>query len=112
MIEVFKTGVCNISVAQKLVREINEKFPEYKANFDLDDCDHILRVVSETGPVVSTAIVALLARAGYDVEILPDTVPEQSHEEICEVHSKHGEYAFRSNYLTDICLHLRRINGN
>ncbi len=64
MIEVFKTGICNSSVAQNLVREINEKFPEYKANFDLDDFDHILRVVSETGPVFSAAIVSLLARAG------------------------------------------------
>jgi hypothetical protein len=44
LIEVFKTNIiCEIKAAQ-IVAAIHEQFSRYKANFDLQDCDNILRV--------------------------------------------------------------------
>ena len=44
MIEVFKTNVEKTNDADKMVRLLLEHFPQSKINFDLHDCDKILRV--------------------------------------------------------------------
>ena len=47
MIEVFKTNISNGEEASRLMVEIKKAFAGYKVNFDLSDCDRILRVVCE-----------------------------------------------------------------
>jgi hypothetical protein len=44
MVEVFKTNVYAESNSQKIIELLYEHFPECKINFDLDDCDKILRI--------------------------------------------------------------------
>ncbi len=44
MVEVFKTNVQEFSEAQKLVALLRKHFPDTRINFDLDDCDKVLRV--------------------------------------------------------------------
>ena len=44
MIEVFKTNVQKASQANKLIALLRQYFPDSKINFDLKDCDKILRV--------------------------------------------------------------------
>lgn len=44
MIEVFKTDVRNERDVNLLIALIHKTFGEYRANFDLEDCDRILRV--------------------------------------------------------------------
>ena len=44
MIEVFKTNVQHLSEAKQVVNVLLQHFPDSKINFDLDDCDKILRV--------------------------------------------------------------------
>ena len=44
MIEVFKTDVRKLREAKNLVNILVEHFPGSKINFDLDDCDKVLRV--------------------------------------------------------------------
>jgi hypothetical protein len=44
MIEVFKTNVEEAVQAEKLVDILLDHFPDNKINFDLHDCDKILRV--------------------------------------------------------------------
>lgn len=51
MIEVFKTNVSDSSHAAQLVDLIQECFRGHEANFDLHDCDNILRVKSSSGIV-------------------------------------------------------------
>jgi hypothetical protein len=46
IVEVFKTNVKTGAQAERLITLIRENFPEYTVNFDLDDCDRILRVKS------------------------------------------------------------------
>jgi hypothetical protein len=72
MVEVFKTNVKDHEHAIMLVDRIHETFQGYKANFDLDDCDHILRVKSTTGCVQPSDLIDLLKDFGFNAEVLSD----------------------------------------
>ncbi|MEO8413448.1 MAG: hypothetical protein ABI472_07295 [Ginsengibacter sp.] len=74
MIEVFKTNVEDGEQALRLVSLIHKNFNNYSANFDLEDCDRILRVECRHGMVESNSLVYLLHHHGYDAEVLEDTV--------------------------------------
>jgi hypothetical protein len=53
MIFVFKTSVKTKMQAKKLKPHIDKLLPKAKWNFDLEDCDNILRVDSEENTVLS-----------------------------------------------------------
>jgi hypothetical protein len=57
--------------AKRLIQEIHKNFAEYKANFDLDDCDRILRVVSLGSEIDAGSIITLFKNEGYLAEVLP-----------------------------------------
>jgi len=78
MIEVFKTNVKDKSQSQVLIELIHRAFPRYKANFDLDDCDKILRVCGIINPLQAFQIINLLKDFGVEAEVLPDVVQEES----------------------------------
>lgn len=75
MIEVFKTNVTDRSHANRLIDLIHSNFKGYKANFDLQDCDHILRVKSLAGPVQSSLLIHLFQQEGFSAEVLTDDLP-------------------------------------
>lgn len=75
MVEVFKTNVTCPDRAATLVRAIHARFEAYHANFDLSDCDRILRVASTTHPVCAESLIAWLHEKGIAAEVLPD-VPD------------------------------------
>jgi hypothetical protein len=68
MIEVFKTNVTQTEESYAIIGKLLEKFPECNINFDLDDCDKILRVESAFVPKVK--IMLLLNSYGYHCELL------------------------------------------
>ncbi len=68
MIEVFKTNVKNADESAKLIRQLQTHFPSCKINFDLDDCDRILRI--EGGAICTTTIITVLQHNHYQCEIL------------------------------------------
>lgn len=70
-IEVFKTNVEKDEEAERIIHIIRACFDGYKANFDLEDCDRILRVQSSNGAVKAEKITALLERLGYEIAMLP-----------------------------------------
>jgi predicted RNA binding protein with dsRBD fold (UPF0201 family) len=43
-VEVFKTNVQKEADKNHVIAVIQNQFPDYKINFDLEDCDKILRV--------------------------------------------------------------------
>jgi len=68
MVEVFKTNVDDEIVAESLVQELKLLLPGSAVNFDLEDCDRILRVA---GHGINTGtITALLMRNGHHCEVL------------------------------------------
>ena len=68
MIEVFKTNVKEVVEAKKIVDILLRQFPDNKINFDLHDCDKILRVEGKNFCVEK--IMALLAENGFSCNIL------------------------------------------
>lgn len=74
MVEVFKTNVGEPIFAYRLIEQIHQRFADYQANFDLEDCDRILRVICSTGPVHAEGLIALLNEWGVKAEVLPDEI--------------------------------------
>jgi hypothetical protein len=71
MVEVFKTNVNGSLHAKHLVNVIQYYFNDYKVNFDLDDCDRILRIEAP-GTIDVNSVVGLLTDLGVTVEVLLD----------------------------------------
>lgn len=68
MVEVFKTNVEQPNEAKQIIQKLLEYFPDTKINFDLDDCDKILRV--EGKKIKTTEITNLINCKGFECEIL------------------------------------------
>jgi len=68
MVEVFKTNVQEFSQAQKLVALLRRHFPGSKINFDLDDCDNILRVEGNNLPIEK--VMTLVIEKGFLCSVL------------------------------------------
>ncbi|MBK0382993.1 hypothetical protein I5M32_08475 [Pedobacter sp. SD-b] len=74
MVEVFKTNVKDHVQANFLLYQLNKSFPAYEINFDLEDCDNILRIESYTKTIDASQIVDILNSHGFIAQILPDIV--------------------------------------
>nr|WP_255651150.1 hypothetical protein [Cesiribacter sp. SM1] len=55
-----------------MLAQIHSTFTHYSANFDLWDCDNILRVKSLNGPIQPLPVLLLLRKSGVEAEVLPD----------------------------------------
>ena len=72
MTEVFKTNISCPEKARQLVDQIHKTFAAYKANFDLHDCDKVLRVACVRGEKPSADFIQWLNGFGCIAEVLPD----------------------------------------
>lgn len=75
MVEIFKTDVCDPMDADVLIDAIRKVFPVDKVNFDLQDCDHILRIDACADALPIDSIIQLINQFGYTAEVLPDEIP-------------------------------------
>jgi hypothetical protein len=72
MIEVFKTNITDRDQANMLISEIHKAFPGYCANFDLNDCDNILRIVCVNNSIQVSPMIDFLKNFGCVAEVLLD----------------------------------------
>jgi hypothetical protein len=68
MVEVFRTNVRHKRQAKRLLGVLSERFPLFRINFDLEDCDKILRVEGEA--ICNEQIAGLVAENGYECDVL------------------------------------------
>lgn len=68
MVEVFKTNVQEVARANQIVEQLLERFPSYRVNFDLEDCDKILRIEGES--IDTVLICNLLEQANAECCVL------------------------------------------
>jgi len=68
MIEVFKTNVQEVEQSLLIVGKLLEHFPNSAINFDLEDCDKILRVHGTS--FSHQKIIEVLDSYGYHCEVL------------------------------------------
>ena len=67
-IEVFRTNVCQEYQARIILACLSQLYPSSRINFDLDDCDHILRI--EGGTFCTDMIRAFLHERGFACDVL------------------------------------------
>ena len=68
MIEVFKTNVQKKAQSKMLLCVLYEAFPSFKINFDLSDCDKVLRVEGDN--MEALRIMILVKEYGFNCEVL------------------------------------------
>jgi hypothetical protein len=68
MIEVFITDVEREEQAKDVIVQLSHYFPGSRINFDLEDCDHILRI--ESRHVETDSIVKAMHGLGYKCDVL------------------------------------------
>ena len=68
MVEVFKTNVQETLHADQLVAVLQKHFPAARINFDLHDCDKILRM--EGHDIVPSDITTLIQAHGFNCHVL------------------------------------------
>jgi hypothetical protein len=67
-VEVFATNVQGQVEAAYLICLLKNAFPDYRVNFDLHDCDNVLRVEGKN--VDPAAIVRILKKENFSCEVL------------------------------------------
>lgn len=70
--EVFKTNVREVSEAKTIIRLLLSQYPGHRFNFDLDDCDKILRAEGIVKVQDKTKVMNIVAASGYMIEVLPE----------------------------------------
>lgn len=68
IVEVFKTNVPDEVPAKELLTQLSSIFPMHRINFDLQDCDKILRV--EGTEIEETKIMNVIKSHGYLCDVL------------------------------------------
>jgi hypothetical protein len=68
MVEVFKTNVQKKRESKMLHCALSEAFPSSKINFDLSDCDRVLRVEGDN--LEALRIMILIKEYGFTCEVL------------------------------------------
>ena len=68
MVEVFKTNVQKKAQSKMLLGILAEAFPSAKINFDLSDCDKVLRVEGDAREALRIRI--LVRQQGFTCEVL------------------------------------------
>ncbi|WP_025762232.1 hypothetical protein [Dyadobacter tibetensis] len=74
MVEVYRTNVRTPAEAQFLLKYLNTLYPVYEMNFDLEDCDRILRVETALDSIDVTKIILVLKDLGFTAQILSDFI--------------------------------------
>lgn len=72
MVEVFKTNITKSKQAKQVIEKLNRQFPSYQVNFDLEDCDNILRVESVDTSIEVRHLLEFIKSIGFKVSPLPD----------------------------------------
>lgn len=67
-VEIFKTNVNDQEQAKKVVGLLYRKFPDCRINFDLYDCDKVLRIEGEY--LVTETVREIVTKQGIVCEIL------------------------------------------
>jgi hypothetical protein len=73
MILVFKTTIKNKTQVRKVAPLLNGLLsPCAKWNFDLSDCDKVLRIESLYNPIDEKVIIQVIQNCGQAIEVMPD----------------------------------------
>lgn len=67
-VEVFKTNVSEAPAAEQLIALLLSHFPDSRINFDLDDCDKVLRI--EGKGLDAGTVMSVVSGKGFECSFL------------------------------------------
>jgi len=68
VVEVFKTNVQTKRIAKMIIADLSQLLPNARINFDLEDCDNILRI--ECQQLTIGEVIEIVERCGYSCSVL------------------------------------------
>lgn len=69
-IEIFRTNVSDSNDASFIIAMLAQQQPGCMINFDLDDCDHILRIESISEKIDIQSVIEILNKNHFKCEVL------------------------------------------
>lgn len=72
MIEIFKTNVSNERQAARVLKLLGARLPGCRFNFDLEDCDRILRAETYQGQVPVAMIIRIAEECNTAICVFED----------------------------------------
>ncbi len=71
MVEVFKTNICSPKDAEQVIKSLTQLAPIYKINFDLEDCDKVLRIEVESAATIDIEqVMKIVKKANFEIEVM------------------------------------------
>lgn len=71
-LEIFKTNVTTLSEADEVLKNLRMYFPSCRINFDLHDCDRILRVEGKACEINIDRILKIVADQRFEIELIKE----------------------------------------
>jgi hypothetical protein len=72
IVEIFKTDVTDNQKSSILIGMLQERFPSYIINFDLDDCDNILRIESHFEDIDIPSVIEFISNLNTQITLIED----------------------------------------
>jgi len=72
MVEIFKTNVSNKKLAGRILRALQKQLPAFAFNFDLEDCDRILRAQGESVAAHIHHIIGVVKGCNAEIAVYED----------------------------------------
>ena len=72
MVEIFKTNVTSKKVAGRVLKALQAQLPAYAFNFDLEDCDRILRAQTQGMDIVVSDILNVAKNCKVEIQLFVD----------------------------------------
>ena len=72
MIEVFKTNIVKKREARMILKQLLNMLPGVAVNFDLEDCDRILRIESRSHYFDTRKVCDIVMKMGFECLVLND----------------------------------------
>lgn len=70
IVEVFKTNIKSLDTSQFIIEKLKDLLPDAKINFDLEDCDCILRVETVCSEIDVNEIMHFIRELNFEIEVL------------------------------------------
>lgn len=70
MVEVFKTNVSGKRNARKIIRLLTNKWSNLAVNFDLEDCDKVLRIENKASAIEVDELIVFIQSVGVEIQAL------------------------------------------
>jgi len=71
-VEIFKTNITTVWEANLVLKNLRMHFPSCRINFDLEDCDRILRIEGKACEIEIDIILQVVRDLCFEIDLIED----------------------------------------